>query len=254
MDSQTTAPQARADRAGTVGHETNQATKRVAGTAGQEAKRVTRDAKDQVLNLMDQTRSDLQGQAATQQSRAASGLRELSDQLRRMADGVDDDGMARGLVDDMAHRTRDAAGWLDSRDPASVLDEVRGFARRRPGAFLAIAAGVGVVAGRLSRGLIEEAREDSSQQATSGSSGTSVPGPTASQPTVGGDGTGTLSGSHSPTGGGGYPSGMPDAAIPPSSASAPLPPTPGTTTASGPGGTTPYTAGETDVAPGRGEP
>ena len=50
---------------------------------GQEAQRVTREAKDQVSQLVGQTRSDLQSQAATQQSRAASGLRELSDQLRR---------------------------------------------------------------------------------------------------------------------------------------------------------------------------
>ena len=251
MDSQTTAPQAPADRAGNVGHETTRATKRVAGTAGQEARRVTRDAKDQVLHLMDQTRSDLEGQAATQQNRAASGLRELSEQLRRMADGADDDGVARGLVDDLSHRADDAAGWLDSRDPASVLEEVRGFARRRPGAFLAIAAGVGVVAGRLSRGLMDEARDDSSQQAASRSSATSVPGPTAAQPTVGDYGAGTVPGAHSPTGVGGYHAGMPEAAVPPSASP---PPTSASATATGPAGSTSSTAGETDVAPGRGQP
>ena len=36
---------------------------------------------------------------------------------------------------------------------ADLLDDVRRFAARRPGMFLAIAAGVGVVAGRLTRGL-----------------------------------------------------------------------------------------------------
>jgi hypothetical protein len=34
-----------------------------------------------------------------------------------------------------------------------VLDEVRAFARRRPGAYLAIAAGAGLLTGRLARGL-----------------------------------------------------------------------------------------------------
>jgi hypothetical protein len=43
--------------------------------------------------------------------------------------------------------------WLDSHGPDEVLDEVRSFARRRPGTFLLIAAGAGVVLGRLTRGL-----------------------------------------------------------------------------------------------------
>jgi len=62
-------------------------------------------------------------------------------------------------VDDVARRAEDAATWLDDRDPGSLLEEARGFARRRPGTFLAVAAGLGVVAGRLSRSLVDEARD-----------------------------------------------------------------------------------------------
>jgi gas vesicle protein len=171
MDTQTTAPQTSADRADTVRQETKAATADVASTAGQEARRVAADTKHQVRRLVGQTREDLQQQAATQQSRAASSLRELADQLREMADGSDQDGVARGLVDDVARRAGDAASWLDTRSPGSLLDEARGFARRRPGAFLAIAAGVGVVAGRLSRSLIDEAREES-DRSTGGSAAT----------------------------------------------------------------------------------
>ena len=156
---QTNAPQSPADRAGTVGHETKQATQDVAATAGHEARRVTREAKDQVQQLWGQTRSELTDQAATQQGRAASGLRELAGQLGQMADSADQDGVARGLVDDVARRAHEAASWLDQRDPGSLLEEVRTYARRRPGAFLAIAAGVGLVAGRMSRSLVEEARD-----------------------------------------------------------------------------------------------
>jgi hypothetical protein len=161
MDTQTTAPHTSADRAGAVKQEATTAASEVASTAGQEAKRVTADATHQLRGLMGQTRHDLQEQAASQQARAASGLRELADQLREMADGSDSEGMARDLVDDVARRAGDAASWLDARDPGSLLDEARQFARRRPGAFLAIAAGVGVVAGRLSRSLIDEARDES---------------------------------------------------------------------------------------------
>jgi hypothetical protein len=227
MDTQTTAPQTPADRAGTVGNETKQATKDVAATAGQEAQRVTREAKDQVRQLVGQTRSDLQSQAATQQTRAASGLRDLSDQLRGMADSTDQDGMARGLVDDAARRAGDAASWLDQRDPGSILDEVRTFAQRRPGAFLAIAAGVGVVAGRLSRSLIDEARDESSGSSSAGSygyaGGQGYAGGVGYETGTGGYGTGSLAG----TGVGD--AGMPSATSPTTSTTSSLPVTPGGT-------------------------
>jgi len=165
METQTTTPQTPADRAGTVGHETKQAAGDVAQTATHEAKQVGREAQDQVRQLWGQTRRDLTDQAAMQQTRVAGGLRELADQLGSMADSADSDGMARGLVDDVARRAGEAAAWLDQRDPGSLLDEARGFARRRPGTFLAIAAGVGVLAGRLSRSLVDEAR-DSDESST----------------------------------------------------------------------------------------
>ena len=38
--------------------------------------------------------------------------------------------------------------------PADLLDEVKRFARRRPVAFLALAAAAGVVAGRVTRGAV----------------------------------------------------------------------------------------------------
>ena len=228
MDTQTTAPQTPADRAGTVGNETKQATKDVAATAGQEARRVTREGKSQVSQLVGQTRSELQSQAATQQTRAASGLRELSDQLSQMARSADQDGTARGLVDDVARRAGDAASWLDSRDPGSILEEARTFARRRPGAFLALAAGIGVVAGRLSRGLVDEARDESTGSTgyTGSSTGSSAyrsgyAGTSGYETSTGGYGTGSLAG----TGVGD--AGMPTATGPTAPTTSSLPTTPG---------------------------
>ena len=172
METQTTTPQTPAERAGTVGNETKQAAGDVAATAGQEAKQVTREAKDQARQLWSQARRDLTDQASTQQTRVAGGLRELADQLGSMSSSADQDSMARGIVDDVARRAHDAASWLDQRDPGSLLDEARGFARQRPGTFLAIAAGVGVLAGRLSRSLVDEARDsDDSSSDFEGSTG-----------------------------------------------------------------------------------
>jgi len=168
MDTQTTAPQHPADRAATVGHQTSQAASDVASTAGQEATQVAREAKDQVRQLLDRTRSDLTDQAATQQTRVAGGLRELSDQLSSMADSAGSDGMARELVQDVARRAGSTAQWLDQRDPGSLLEEARSFARQRPGTFLAVAAGIGLLAGRLSRSLVDEARDSDSGNGSAG--------------------------------------------------------------------------------------
>ncbi len=225
METQTTTPQTPAERAGTVGHETRQAAGDVASTAGQEARQVTRETKDQVRQLWGQTRSDLTDQAATQQTRVAGGLRELADQLGAMAQAADHDGMARGLVDDVARRAGDAATWLDQRDPGSLLEEARSFARQRPGTFLAIAAGVGVIAGRLSRGLVDEARDSSSSGSTSGpgtaGNGSPTYGSAGSGTTTGGYGTGSLGATGSNGGA------VPTATSPTTSTTTSVPATPG---------------------------
>ncbi len=93
------------------------------------------------------------GQAQVQQDRVATGLRALGDQLSSMAHTSQDKGVATDLAAQAAEKAHQFAGWLEQRDPGSVLDEVRAFARHRPGAFLAIALGAGVVTGRLVRGL-----------------------------------------------------------------------------------------------------
>ena len=68
-----------------------------------------------------------------------------------MADGPDQSGMAADLARHAASRARDAGQWLGEREPVQVMDEIQSFARRRPGVFLALAAGAGLVAGRLTR-------------------------------------------------------------------------------------------------------
>jgi len=50
------------------------------------------------------------------------------------------------------------AGWLERREPGAVLDEIRGYARRKPGMFLLGAAALGVLAGRITRNLSEPNR------------------------------------------------------------------------------------------------
>jgi hypothetical protein len=46
-----------------------------------------------------------------------------------------------------------------------VVDEMQSFARRKPALFLALAAGAGLVAGRLTRGLKDASSDDSAATA-----------------------------------------------------------------------------------------
>jgi uncharacterized protein YjbJ (UPF0337 family) len=141
------------DRAGA---ETTHVTEVAKGQAG----KVAGEAGRQARNLMDQARSEATDQAAQQQERVASGLRKVSGQLKSMGDNAEE-GMAGNLVREVAQRTDSLAEWLDARDPGSVLEEVKSFARRRPGAFMAIAAVAGVAVGRLTRSVMANVSESS---------------------------------------------------------------------------------------------
>ena len=70
-----------------------------------------------------------------------------------MADDFGQGGVAADVVQQAAARVGDAGQWLDAREPGQVVHEVQSFARRRPAAFLLLAAGAGLVAGRLTRGI-----------------------------------------------------------------------------------------------------
>ncbi|SFN43130.1 hypothetical protein [Mycetocola miduiensis] len=137
----------------------------IAGTAADEAANVKNEVGYQAKNLVGQVRTQVTGQVSTQKDRAADGIRTVSDQLRSMADSSETEGMASNLVSQAASRAGDVAGWLESRDPGDLLNEVKRFARRRPGVFIAIAAGTGIVVGRLAKSLTSG--NDSSDQDTS---------------------------------------------------------------------------------------
>ncbi|WP_440710631.1 hypothetical protein [Herbiconiux sp. YIM B11900] len=138
----------------------------VAGTATEEAAGVAREAKSQAKDLYHQTQSELKEQAGVQQQRVATGLRSLGDELGSMADGSDSDGLASDLVRQVSDRAGSAASWLDARDPGSLLAEVKSYARRKPGTFIAAAAIAGVLAGRLTRALAAGAADEKAAAAS----------------------------------------------------------------------------------------
>ena len=126
----------------------------VKDVAKSEVSNVAGEAKYQARNLVDQTRSELRGQASNQQSQLASTLNSWASELGSMASKSEDSGPMTDLAQEAARRSGEIAHWLDTHEPRDVLQEVKRFARRRPGAFLALAAAAGVVAGRVTRGAV----------------------------------------------------------------------------------------------------
>jgi len=140
--------------------------KHVAKVATHEASSVAGEAKDQARSLLSQAGSELSSQASSQKDNLVSWLHQLADELRSMAQsntGSDSPQIATGIADRGADLAEQVAGWLGDREPRGVFDEVGSFARRRPGTFLLVAAGAGLLVGRLTRGLAAGADDDSDQ-------------------------------------------------------------------------------------------
>ena len=138
------------------------------GTAKEQAADVAAEATAQARDVLGEARAGVAEQAAQQQQRAAENLRSLGDQLRQMADGADQGGLAPDLVRQAADRTGSVATWLEDREPGDVLHEVAEFARRKPGVFLGAAALAGLLVGRLTRGVKEVSSSDRSAPDGSG--------------------------------------------------------------------------------------
>jgi hypothetical protein len=91
-------------------------------------------------------------QASQQKDRATQSLRSVGDELRGMAEHGES-GLGAQLAQHGAKFTDQAADFLQQHEPGDLLEEVRGYARRKPGTFLLVAVAAGVVAGRLTRAL-----------------------------------------------------------------------------------------------------
>ncbi|MEA5367135.1 hypothetical protein VA596_46940 [Amycolatopsis sp., V23-08] len=152
----------------------------VAQTAAEEVKHVAAHAQHEARDLLGEAREQLESQARDGQHKAAQSLHELAGQLDRMAEQTDSPGVASDVVRQVSGRTRTVADWLEHREPGDLLDEVRRFARRRPGAFLAGAVVAGALVGRLTRGVVAQQQEPSGD--TRPDQPAPHPGPAATTP------------------------------------------------------------------------
>ncbi|MCZ2824339.1 MULTISPECIES: hypothetical protein [unclassified Modestobacter] len=165
------------DQAKNVGQTAQQAGGQVASTATDQAKEVTQETMRQAQDLLGQGRQQLQEQARNSTAKAGEGLGQVAQQLRGMAEGSGEapSGPAADLVRQAGEKVDEMASWLQNREPSELIDDVRSFARRRPGVFMLGAALAGVVAGRLTTG-VAAAHKDNGSSGGNDRSGRTSPG------------------------------------------------------------------------------
>ena len=185
-----------------AGHAARDAGQAVAASAVEQAQTVADEATVQVKDLLEQALGELSLQAGTQQKRLVDRIRGLGDELSSMAQQSTETGIATDLAQQAAGRTHDVASWLDEREPAHVVEELRSFARRRPGAFLAAALGAGLLAGRLTRGVKDASDEQPAHDGAGQGRPASTPLDSITLPDVGLSPRTTNSGSDAMTPGG----------------------------------------------------
>jgi hypothetical protein len=161
--------------------------KHVAGVAQDEVKNVAAEAQNQLRGLLEEATTQVDEQSRAQKTRLAETVRTFGDDLESMRGQGQQDGVAAQVVQQVAGQARSLASHLDDREPSELLDDVRRFARRRPGTFLLGALAAGVVVGRMTRGAKASQNQSSSAGAEptlARTGGDRVPAQPAAAPAV----------------------------------------------------------------------
>jgi hypothetical protein len=135
--------------AGVVVNEANQ----VAGMTRDESRDVMDEAKHQATSMMHDLSATIQELVEDEASKFAQSLHDAGRQMLSMADTVDDQSLAAGVVRESARAAERLASHLDAGGLDRAMADVRSYARRNPGGFLLGAAVAGFVLGRVARNL-----------------------------------------------------------------------------------------------------
>jgi ElaB/YqjD/DUF883 family membrane-anchored ribosome-binding protein len=140
------------------GKEVSRATREAAGGVVQatreQVSNVTSEVQAQARQLVGETRAQLRHQADGQTTRFADALRNFGNELQALCNGQPDQaGTARRYVERAGTTLGDAASRLQQRNFEGLVEDLQGFARRRPGTFLAVVAAAGFAVGRLARSV-----------------------------------------------------------------------------------------------------
>jgi hypothetical protein len=77
----------------------------------------------------------------------------LSSHFETMASSGEPGSTAHTLVDEASRRSSDLSTYLEGHQFGEIVSDLKGFARRRPGAFILGSAVAGLVVGRLGRAV-----------------------------------------------------------------------------------------------------
>ncbi len=144
------------DQTKAVGESAAQAGSDLVQSAKEQGREVAAETGRQVKQLYGQVRSEVTDQARVQQKRVADGLYSVANEAARIAGQGGESGPVTQVVREASGRIMQAGQWLENREPGHVLNELKTYARRHPGAFLVGAAVLGVVAGRLARNAMSD--------------------------------------------------------------------------------------------------
>ncbi|MFG2749506.1 hypothetical protein [Streptomyces xanthophaeus] len=134
----------------------------VGGTAKEQAGNVVGEATAQARDLVGELRTQLTGQAETQTQRLAENVRRLSQELRELGENGKPDSTMADVARQLADGGHQMAAHVEKRGPDGLISDLQGFARRRPGVFLAGAALAGFVVARAGKGVSAAASSDTS--------------------------------------------------------------------------------------------
>jgi hypothetical protein len=146
------------EKAGEVASTATSRATDVASTAKDQALDVAQEAQRQARDLFGEFRGQIQQQTQQQRDRLVELLREFEDELQNMAQAGGGSGTATEVVRQVADRLSGVRSYLEGG--ANPMNDVRTFARRRPGAFLLLAAAAGVLAGRATRGAAAARKQE----------------------------------------------------------------------------------------------
>ena len=136
-----------------VAESANQRAHELGDTVKSQASEVAGEMYAQGREVFERTKESLREQSEIQAQEAASRVRQLAEQSRALAEGrPEESGPVQDYVRQASERLDDFASRVEQRGAQGVIDDVEDFARRRPGVFLAGAAGLGFFVGRMLRG------------------------------------------------------------------------------------------------------
>ena len=126
---------------------------KVADTAEEQVTEVAEETQVATQQLIGELRDQIKEQTQVQGQLLADQIRSLTRELRRMSEHGSEDSLATSVVRRVADNGDRVADELYERGPEGLLDEVKVFARRKPGLFLAGAALAGFAVSRAGKGV-----------------------------------------------------------------------------------------------------